>query len=293
MNNNKKKHLFFDENVKKRIILKKIKKYNPNTTKKEWRLKEKLALLDIVASNLQMTGHNPTVFREYEGQAGNDQYLRTVRSGQKDRAKDIILSTDFRKLYRGGPGRKTDPMMIITGICCKIMREDNPRRGDIPYSNKFIRSVGLNKDIYDHISKKIDELREEDQSDKPLYNYEEENENLPDIETFLSNFEYSDLNDAELQEFYESRVQHYYYTEIFEKIKEYKNKNVGSINDSFFIGFLLTIWPLSSFSFSFVLFTNLTPEDCTQGVVEYVDEGNITYYYPESHPNYYYTFLEE
>jgi hypothetical protein len=62
---------------------------------------------------------------------------------------------DFRKLYRGGKGRKTDPLMIITAICMYVMRQDNPRRGDIKYSNDFIRKVGVTKEIYKHISEKL------------------------------------------------------------------------------------------------------------------------------------------
>jgi hypothetical protein len=36
------------------------------------------------------------------------------------------------------------------------MRQDNPRRGDIKYSNDFIRNVGVTKEIYKHISQKLD-----------------------------------------------------------------------------------------------------------------------------------------
>ena len=55
-----------------------------------------------------------------------------------------------------GKGRKTDPLMIITAICMYVMRQDNPRRGDIKYSNDFIRNVGVTKEIYKHISQKLD-----------------------------------------------------------------------------------------------------------------------------------------
>ena len=70
--------------------------------------------------------------------------------------REIISKVDFRKLYRAGKGRKTDPLMIITAICMYVMRQDNPRRGDIKYSNDFIRNVGVTKDIYRHISQKLD-----------------------------------------------------------------------------------------------------------------------------------------
>ena len=101
-----------------------------------------------------MTGHSPTLIltKREEG----DEVLMPVGGGQKDRAKEIICKVDFRKLYRGGKGRKIDPMMIITAICMYVMRQDNPRRGDIKYSNDFIRNVGVTKEIYSHISKKLD-----------------------------------------------------------------------------------------------------------------------------------------
>jgi hypothetical protein len=82
--------------------------------------------------------------------------LLPVRGGQKDRAREIISKIDFRKLYRGGKGRKTDPIMIITAICMYVMRQDNPRRGDIRYSDDFIRKVGVTKEIYSHINEKLD-----------------------------------------------------------------------------------------------------------------------------------------
>ena len=46
--------------------------------------------------------------------------------------------------------------MIITAICMYVMRKDNPRRGDIRYSNEFIRKVGVTKEIYQHISQKLE-----------------------------------------------------------------------------------------------------------------------------------------
>lgn len=36
------------------------------------------------------------------------------------------------------------------------MGKDNPRRGDIRYSNDFIRNVGVTKEIYQHISQKLE-----------------------------------------------------------------------------------------------------------------------------------------
>lgn len=50
--------------------------------------------------------------------------------------------------------------MIVTAICMYVMRQDNPRRGDIKYSNDFIRKVGVTKDIYNHINKKLNEYKE-------------------------------------------------------------------------------------------------------------------------------------
>jgi len=40
-----------------------------------------------------------------------------------------------------------------------VMRKDNPKRGDIRYSNDFISSVGVTKDIYQHISQKLDDFQ--------------------------------------------------------------------------------------------------------------------------------------
>ncbi len=37
-----------------------------------------------------------------------------------------------------------------------VMRQDNPRRGDIRYSKRFIRKVGVAKQIYENVSKKLD-----------------------------------------------------------------------------------------------------------------------------------------
>jgi hypothetical protein len=156
----KRKHIFLDEKTKMERLTNKIKKYEkykPHSLKTEgedFRLQEKLAQLSIVASNFMMTGHSPTLVltKREEG----DEVLMPVGGGQKDRAKEIICKVDFRKLYRGGKGRKIDPMMIITAVCMYVMRQDNPKRGDIRYSNSFIRSVGLTKEIYSHISQKLD-----------------------------------------------------------------------------------------------------------------------------------------
>lgn len=156
----KKKYIFLDEKAKIDRLANKIKKYEkykPHSLKTEsedFRLQEKLAQLSIVASNFMMTGHSPTLVltKREEG----DEVLMPVGGGQKDRAKEIICKVDFRKLYRGGKGRKVDPMMIVTAICMYVMRQDNPKRGDIKYSNSFIRNVGVNKEIYSHISKKLD-----------------------------------------------------------------------------------------------------------------------------------------
>ncbi len=156
----KRKHIFLDEKTKIERVDRKIKKYEKyksyrdKTAEEDFRLKEKLALLSIVASNFMMTGHSPTLVltKREEG----DEVLLPVGGGQKDRAREILSKVDFRKLYRGGKGRKTDPLMIITAICMYVMRQDNPRRGDIKYSNDFIRNVGVTKEIYSHISQKLD-----------------------------------------------------------------------------------------------------------------------------------------
>lgn len=156
----KRKHIFLDDKSKISRLEKKITKYerykpyHEKTAEEDFRLNEKIALLSVVASNFMMTGHSPTLVmtKREEG----DEVLLPVGGGQKDRAREIISKVDFRKLYRGGKGRKIDPLMIITAICMYVMRKDNPRRGDIRYSNDFIRNSGLTKEIYDHISKKLD-----------------------------------------------------------------------------------------------------------------------------------------
>jgi hypothetical protein len=132
----------------------KLKPYDQKTVDDDLRLKEKLVQLSIVASNFMMTGHSPTLVmtKREEG----DEVLLPVGGGQKDRAKEIISKVDFRKLYRGGKGRTADPLMIITAICMYVMRQDNPRRGDIKYSNDFISKLGITKEIYVHISQKLD-----------------------------------------------------------------------------------------------------------------------------------------
>jgi hypothetical protein len=156
----RRKYVFLDERTKILRMENKIKKYDKfksydeKTAEDDSRLKEKLAQLSIVASNFMMTGHSPTLVltKREEG----DEVLLPVGGGQKDRAREIISKVDFRKLYRGGKGRTVDPLMIVTAICMYVMRQDNPRRGDIKYSNDFIRKLGLTKEIYGHISKKLD-----------------------------------------------------------------------------------------------------------------------------------------
>lgn len=156
----KRKYVFLDDKAKIEIMENKIKKYDKykpydqKTAEEDFRLNEKLAQLSIVASNFMMTGHSPTLVltKREEG----DEVLLPVGGGQEDRAREIISKVDFRKLYRGGKGRKTEPLMIITAICMYVMRQDNPRRGDIKYSNDFIRNVGITKEIYSHVSKKLD-----------------------------------------------------------------------------------------------------------------------------------------
>jgi len=156
----RRKHIFLDDKAKAKRLERKIikyEKYKPHqekTPEEDFRFKEKMALLSIAASNFMMTGHSPTlvITKKEEG----DEILMPVGGGQKDRAREIISRVDFRKLYRGGTGRKTDPLMIITAICMYVMRQDNPRRGDIRYSNDFIRKVGVTKQIYENVSKKLD-----------------------------------------------------------------------------------------------------------------------------------------
>jgi hypothetical protein len=157
---NRRKHIFLDEKTKIQRMENKIKKYekykpyHEKTAEDDFRLQEKVAMLSIVASNFMMTGHSPTLV--LTKREDGDEVMLPVGGGQKDRAREIISKIDFRKLYRGGKGRPTDPLMIITAICMYVMRQDNPRRGDIRYSNKFIRKVGVNKEIYQHISQKLD-----------------------------------------------------------------------------------------------------------------------------------------
>jgi hypothetical protein len=157
---NRRKHIFLDEKTKIERLENKIRKYekykpyHEKTAEEDYRLQEKVAMLSIVASNFMMTGHSPTLV--LTKREDGDEVMLPVGGGQKDRAREIISKIDFRKLYRGGQGRKTDPLMIITAICMYVMRQDNPRRGDIRYSNKFIRKVGINKEIYQHISQKLD-----------------------------------------------------------------------------------------------------------------------------------------
>ncbi|HEY0196432.1 MAG TPA: hypothetical protein VGC02_02555 [Methanobacterium sp.] len=156
----RRKHIFLDDKAKAEILERKIKKYErykshrEKTTEEDFRFQEKMALLSIVASNFMMTGHSPTlvITKREEG----DEVPMPVGGGQKDRAREIISRIDFRKLYRGGKGRKTDPLMVITAICMYVMRQDNPRRGDIRYSNDFIRKVGVTKQVYSNISQKLD-----------------------------------------------------------------------------------------------------------------------------------------
>jgi len=156
----KRKHIFLDDKTKIERLERKIRKYekykshSEKTSEEDFRLKEKRALLSIVASNFMMTGHSPTLVltKREEG----DEVMMPVGGGQKDRASEIISKVDFRKLYRGGKNRKTDPLMIVTAICMYVMRQDNPKRGDIRYSNDFIRKVGVNKQIYNHVSEKLD-----------------------------------------------------------------------------------------------------------------------------------------
>ncbi len=159
----KRKHIFLDDNSKIERMVNKIRKYEKykphslKTSEEDFRLQEKLAMLSVVASNFMMTGHSPTLVltKREEG----DEVLLPVGGGQKDRARDIISRVDFRKLYRGGKGRKTDPLMIVTAICMYVMRQDNSRRGDIRYSDEFISSVGVTREIYQHISQKLDDYQ--------------------------------------------------------------------------------------------------------------------------------------
>lgn len=156
----KRKYVFLDDKAKIERMENKIKKYekykpyDQKTAEEDFLLNEKLAQLSIVASNFMMTGHSPTLVltKREEG----DEVLLPVSGGQKDRARETISKVDFRKLYRGWKGRKTEPMMIITAICMYVMRQDNPRRGDIKYSNDILRNVGITKETYSHISKKLD-----------------------------------------------------------------------------------------------------------------------------------------
>jgi hypothetical protein len=160
----RRKHIFLDDKAKTERLERKIIKYErykshrEKTPEEDFRYQEKMALLSIVASNFMMTGHSPTlvITKKEEG----DEVLMPVGGGQKDRAREIISRIDFRKLYRGGKGRKTDPLMVVTAICMYVMRQDNPQRGDIRYSNDFIRKSGVTKQVYDNISQNLDSYLE-------------------------------------------------------------------------------------------------------------------------------------
>jgi hypothetical protein len=160
----RRKHIFLDDKAKTERLERKIIKYErykshqEKTPEEDFRHQEKMALLSIVASNFMMTGHSPTlvITKKEEG----DEVLMPVGGGQKDRAREIISRIDFRKLYRGGKGRKTDPLMVVTAICMYVMRQDNPQRGDIRYSNDFIRKAGVTKQVYDNISQNLDSYLE-------------------------------------------------------------------------------------------------------------------------------------
>lgn len=284
---NRREHIFHDEKTKERMINEKLKKYESmNTPMKEWRQNEKLAILDIVASNLNMSGHNPTVFRNYNDFGGNDYNLIPIKSGHKDKAREIILKTDLRQLYRGGMGRKVEEITIITAIAMYVMRQDNPRRSDCRYSNTFIKKSGVTKEIYGVIAKNIDKLYKKEQSDKLLLYIEGENKevnnyfsiNFPDFETVISEFyPSSDLRNIEdLQDIYENYFIVAYSGKIWNKLK-----NLSHVNQYYSLNFILTLLSYS-FVYSFVLYTHLVPEDRILGVIEYTDETNITYYYPDS-----------
>lgn len=104
---------FRDDNTKKWLINEKLKKYeSKNTPMKKWRQNENLAILDFVASNLNMSGHNPTVFKNYDNYSGDDYNLIPIKSGHKDKARELISKTYLRQLYRGGPGRKVEKITI-------------------------------------------------------------------------------------------------------------------------------------------------------------------------------------
>ncbi len=156
----RRKHIFLDEQSKIEVLERKIikynryKSYNSKTIDDDFRLQEKLAILSIVASNFMMTGHSPTLVTTKRDDGC--EVLMPVGGGQKDRAKHIIMNVDFRKLYRGGKNRKTDPFMIITAICMYVMRQDNPKRGDLRYSNDFISKSGVTKEVYQRISENIE-----------------------------------------------------------------------------------------------------------------------------------------
>ena len=46
--------------------------------------------------------------------------------------------------------------MIIATTFTYVMRRETPKRGNIKYSNDFIRNVGATNEIYGRISEKLD-----------------------------------------------------------------------------------------------------------------------------------------
>lgn len=77
---------------------------------------------------------------------------------QRQEAKHIIDKSDLRTLMRGNPAYNCGWRAIVTAICFYVMRKYNSRR-PLPYNKEFVRSVSLNKHVYDIISSK---LREEE-----------------------------------------------------------------------------------------------------------------------------------
>jgi len=70
---------------------------------------------------------------------------------QKERVREIISKVTLKSLHS-----RADYEKIIVGICYYVLRQDNPRRPDLNYSNKFVTGVGLTKAHYEVIKRNLD-----------------------------------------------------------------------------------------------------------------------------------------
>lgn len=75
---------------------------------------------------------------------------------QRNEAKDIIDKSNFNELFCSNNRVQGSWETIVTAICFYVMKKDNSKR-PLPYNHRFVRSVSLNKHIYDRISLKLKE----------------------------------------------------------------------------------------------------------------------------------------